>query len=113
MRRLLVICALAAAILVVFGVVLRGPSPALAASPGQSSPAKAIVIAKGVAVRALALDPHAGPDLTTTAAPNRVFALGSAVAPSLARPSRGVSEAWRSGQISPGCLPVAGQDRRW
>jgi len=80
-RRLLVICALAAAILVVFGVALRGPSLALAASPGQSSPAKAIVIAKGVAVRALALDPHAGPDLTTTAAPNRVFALGSAVAP--------------------------------
>jgi hypothetical protein len=31
----------------------------------------------------------------------------------LARPSRGGSEAWRSGQISPGCLPVAGQDRRW
>jgi sugar lactone lactonase YvrE len=80
-RRLLGICALAAAILVVFGVVRRGPSLALAANPGQSPPAKAIVIAKGVAVRALALDPHAGPDLTTTAAPNRVFALGSAVAP--------------------------------
>src|ERR1035437_4268349 len=31
----------------------------------------------------------------------------------LARPSRGDSEAWRSGQISRGCLPAAGQDRRW
>ena len=30
------------------------------------------------------------------------------------RARRGVSsEAWRSGQISPGCLPVAGQDSRW
>ena len=31
----------------------------------------------------------------------------------LARPSRGVGEAWRSGQISRGRVPVAGQDRRW
>ena len=81
MQRLLGICALAAAILVAFGVACREPWLALAASPGQSSPAKAIVIANGVAARALALDPHAEPDLTTAAAPNRVFALGSAAAP--------------------------------
>src|SRR6266851_1509806 len=31
----------------------------------------------------------------------------------LARPSHGVSEAWRSGHISPGREPVAGQDSRW
>ena len=31
----------------------------------------------------------------------------------LARPSRGEIEAWRSGQISPGWLPRAGQDSRW
>jgi sugar lactone lactonase YvrE len=80
-RRLLGICALAAVILVVFGVIRREPRLALAASPGQSSPAKAIIVAKGVAARALALDPHAGPELTTAAAPNRVFALGRAAAP--------------------------------
>jgi sugar lactone lactonase YvrE len=79
-RRLLGICALAAAILIVFGVACREPRLASAASPGQSSPAKAIVIAKGVATRALALDPYAGPDLTNAAAPNRVFALDNAAA---------------------------------
>ena len=31
----------------------------------------------------------------------------------LARPSRGDSEAGRSGQVSPGCWPAAGQDSRW
>ena len=31
----------------------------------------------------------------------------------LGRPSRGVSEAGRSGQVSPGWLPVAGQEKRW
>jgi hypothetical protein len=31
----------------------------------------------------------------------------------LARPSRGDSDAGRSGQISAGCLPVARQDSRW
>lgn len=81
MRRLLGICALTAAILAIFGAARWESWPALAASPAQSSPATAIIIAKGIGSRALALDPHARPELTAAAAPNRVFALGGAVAP--------------------------------
>ncbi len=51
-----------------------------AARFAQSSLTNAIVIANGVAARALALDPHAGADLTSAAAPNRVFALAGALA---------------------------------
>jgi sugar lactone lactonase YvrE len=92
-RRLLGICALAAGILVVFGVVRREPEPAFAAGPtessesaaatssAQSSATKAIVIINGVSARALALDPRAATDFTNAAAPNRLFALAGGAAP--------------------------------
>ena len=89
MRRLLGVCALAAGILLLFGLTHRGAASALAAarseSPeavtptsAQSLPVKAIVVANGVSVRALAVDMQGGADLTNAAQLNRVVALPAA-----------------------------------
>lgn len=89
MRRRLGICALTAGIVVAFGVARREPTFAFAAGQatssectpgtisGQESRTKAIVIANGVAARAVALDPRAAVELTDAAAPNRVFTVAS------------------------------------
>lgn len=96
MRRLLGICALAAGILVVLSVARREPARAFAAgqeassesaaatNSTQSAATKAIVVANGVAVRAVALDPRAATDLTNAAVPNRVFTLANNAAPQTA-----------------------------
>lgn len=93
MRRRLGICALAAGILVAFGVGRKEPTFAFAAGQatssertlatisGQVSPTKAIVIANGVASRAVAVDSRAAVALTDAAAPNRVFTVASTQAP--------------------------------
>jgi sugar lactone lactonase YvrE len=97
-RRLLGICALAAGILVVFGVARRDPVPAFAAgqsrpsenatvSSAQAPAAKAILIANGISARAVTLDPHSDIDLTNAATPNRVFTLAGAVAPQTTTPA--------------------------
>lgn len=85
MRRLPGICALTVAIFILSGLTHREAESAFAAE--QSEPAaagptrltstKAIVIASGVSVRALAVDGQAGTDLTNAAQPNRVLALPS------------------------------------
>lgn len=89
MRRLLGICALAAGILVLFGLTRRDVASAFAAgrsessetdaaSSTQSSPTKAIVVTDGVSVRALALGAQFGTDLTNATEPDRVFMLATA-----------------------------------
>jgi sugar lactone lactonase YvrE len=95
----------------VFGVTHRELASAFAAgqsastesaadlSSTQSSGTKAIVIATGVAARALALDPRAGADLTNAALPNRVFALPAAAASQVsATPSAALSAIAGAGQ---------------
>lgn len=96
MRRLLGVCAFAAALVFILGLSHREAMPAFAAG-GEASPetapgiagsnaSKPIAIVKGVAARALGLDLHGAMDLTTAAAPDRVFAIASAVKPQQAAP---------------------------
>ena len=87
MHRRLVICAAAVTLFVVW--VIARNSPATAAAAGEAAPApnllapggasgQPVVIAEGVAARALALDAHGALYLTSAAAPNRVFLLSAA-----------------------------------
>jgi len=79
-RRLPGICLLVVGILVVFSLVHGEGWLALAEDAAQPSPTKGIVVASGVAARALAVDRHAMVDLTNAAEPNRVLTLGGVTA---------------------------------
>ncbi|MFZ0787138.1 MAG: choice-of-anchor D domain-containing protein [Candidatus Acidiferrales bacterium] len=113
MRRLLGICALAAAFMLTFGLSHQEATPAFAASraassegasatsSAESAAGKTVVIADGVAARALGLDPSAALDLTSAGAPDRVFAMASAL----------VTEATGPASVKTALTPIAGVGR--
>ncbi len=92
MHRRLVICAAAVALFVVWAIARKSLATAAAAGEPQSAPnapaanrlppggarGKTVVVAEGVAARALAADAQGALYLTTAAAPNRVFVLSAA-----------------------------------
>ena len=92
MHRRLVICAAAVTLFVVWAIARKSPATAAAAGEPQSAPnapaanllapgganGKTVVVAEGVAARALAADAQGALYLTTAAAPNRVFVLSAA-----------------------------------